>query len=181
MSFKTGIIYYFSKKDSRAKASNYFLKLITDNNKYDIKFNDYGKPSCIRPDKMNFNISYGENIGICIFVPKYKVGIDIEKVKEMPFQGIVKKYFSIEEQNFLNKYNQNAQLIIFYIMWTIKEAYIKCIGRGMEMIQEAIFSVEFYEKILCSNSRRLKFNSFEFLVHSINNYIYSICIYKGSE
>lgn len=76
--------------------------------------------------KMEFSLSHsGEYIG-CAVSP-YRIGFDLQEIRPANFHGIAKRFFSKEEQLYLEKFGESR----FFSLWSRKEAFVKCTGRGM--------------------------------------------------
>lgn len=88
-----------------------------------IRKNKYGKPLS---ELFYFNISYSEDYIVCVISNK-RVGIDIEKV-EKNIENLI-PFFTLKEQEYINKYNKNKEIITG--LWTLKESYIKQVGKGL--------------------------------------------------
>ena len=62
-----------------------------------------------------------------------EVGIDVEKVKG-DRRKIAKRFFTTSEISDMELLgNETEQVHYFYQLWTLKESYMKAIGRGMTM------------------------------------------------
>ena len=85
----------------------------------DITYNKNGKPYILNSN-IYYNISHSNDYVVCIFSNK-EIGIDIEKIIK-PNDNIIKNILTEEEQNY-SKTNLN-----FFEIFTLKEAYIKCLG-----------------------------------------------------
>lgn len=99
----------------------------------DIAFgkNEYGKPFLKNVNDFHFNISHSENWVVCA-TSRYEVGIDIEYVKPIDFE-IAKRYFSKDEYRDLMIRKFDQRLSFFYDLWTLKESYIKAVGKGLSI------------------------------------------------
>ena len=96
----------------------------------DIEFgtNDYGKPFLTSNQDYYFNVSHTHNM-IAAAISNNPVGVDVEEIKEIDL-GIAKRFFTGQEQNYIDK-SQNNIYERFFEIWTKKEAYIKCTGKGL--------------------------------------------------
>lgn len=84
-------------------------------------------------DALDFNISHSGEFVICAIAQDAKVGIDIEKHRNINIE-LFKKYFNDEEWNEIKTAkNQNLS---FFDMWSLKESAIKCDGRGVEILSK---------------------------------------------
>ena len=88
-----------------------------------------GKPY-VKIDGVHFNISHSKNFWVCA-VGNENVGIDIEVLRERNINGLVKKYFTIEENACLEKVNQQEKMAKFFEIWTYKEAFSKFKGESI--------------------------------------------------
>ena len=100
-----------------------------------IKFEEnllYGKPYLHGYLDFNFNISHSEDFVVCA-VDSKPVGIDIEAVKCIEYKDIAQNFFTEREFNYIVKQKSDIQLSRFYEIWTLKESYMKCIGKGFSI------------------------------------------------
>ncbi|WP_458119531.1 4'-phosphopantetheinyl transferase family protein [Paenibacillus sp. Z6-24] len=93
--------------------------------------NAYGKPYLEEYPDIYFNISHAGDWIVCAdgTVP---VGIDIEQVRPIDF-AIAERFFTASEYTQLMKAPPQQQLQLFYTLWTLKESYIKYIGKGLSV------------------------------------------------
>lgn len=114
-----------------------FIRL-TISNIYNVELKDicfthnkYGKPFLKHPvSNFVFNVSHSENLISIIYSDNSKyVGIDIEEIKDIDY-GIAQSFFALEEYLNLIKQGSN-KLQYFYELWTLKESYVKAIGKGL--------------------------------------------------
>lgn len=93
----------------------------------DIEYNKYGKPFIV--GFPNFNISHSGNI--VVFVSsEYKVGIDIELVKDIDIDDFKLQMTNTEWNKIELSLNKTTA---FYEYWTQKEAVIKANGKGLSI------------------------------------------------
>ena len=90
----------------------------------DLVYNEFGKPSLKRKD-IFYNISHSGKYVTCAISNKI-VGIDIQKHIEK-FEEII-SFFSISEKEYLASIPFQKLLIK---IWTVKESYVKFLGRGL--------------------------------------------------
>lgn len=94
----------------------------------DLVYNEFGKPSLKRKD-IFYNISHSGKYVTCAISNKI-VGIDIQKHIEK-FEEII-SFFSISEKEYLASIPFQKLLIKeFFKIWTVKESYVKFLGRGL--------------------------------------------------
>ncbi|HLO91937.1 MAG TPA: 4'-phosphopantetheinyl transferase superfamily protein [Lentimicrobium sp.] len=91
---------------------------------------DKGKP---HPDGLNgthFNVSHSGH-WVVVAVSTDIVGVDVEHVRKMP-EGVAYRYFSEPEKQLLDAADNDAEKAhTFFSLWTLKESFIKAIGKGL--------------------------------------------------
>ncbi len=112
---------------------------------------------------VHFSISHSGDYAVCA-VSETEIGIDIEKIRTVHPRAY-KKFCTESEADYI-RIAENG----FFEIWTLKEAYFKCIGTGLgEDIKDVSFTVD-GDKIHCSEE------NFKFAFIEIDkNYICSIC------
>ncbi len=98
-----------------------------------------GKPSLEgRPD-IHYNLSHAKGIAACI-VSEKECGIDCENVREYR-PNIMRRAFSESERQLVESASPEERDLMFFRLWTLKEAYVKAIGIGISYpLNEAEFS-----------------------------------------
>ncbi len=94
--------------------------------KEEIAIGEYGKPS-FKNSKYFFNTSHSGKYALCV-ISDVEVGCDIEEVKEYK-PRVAERFFTEKENQYLELSNDKKDL--FYRFWTLKESYVKCIGKGL--------------------------------------------------
>lgn len=89
----------------------------------------YGKPALEEHPDIHFNISHADGICACI-VSDRECGIDCERIRDFR-PNILKRIFSEQEQTYFRNVPDEEKNTAFFRLWTLKEAYIKAIGRGL--------------------------------------------------
>jgi len=85
-----------------------------------------------KPRKLDFSISHTENILALAVVFGGTVGIDIEVVRnDLDFFDIAMTHFTIENLELLQSMPSNKAAIMFYKLWTRREALAKMDGSGI--------------------------------------------------
>ncbi|MGG4266729.1 4'-phosphopantetheinyl transferase family protein [Peribacillus simplex] len=99
----------------------------------DIDFvkNKYGKPALSGFPDCQFNITHSGQWVVAVF-DTLPVRIDVEKVSQIDI-AIADSFFSSLEKFQLNEQPEENKLSYFYKLWTLKESYIKAIGRGLSI------------------------------------------------
>ncbi|MCD7775176.1 MAG: 4'-phosphopantetheinyl transferase superfamily protein [Clostridiales bacterium] len=90
----------------------------------------HGKPYIA--ENIHFNISHSENYAVAA-VSENEIGVDVEKIRQ-PKMRTAEKFCTEREKALV------TDAISFFRLWTLKEAYLKCIGDG---IYGGLKSVEF--------------------------------------
>ncbi len=142
------------------KAISEFCSISPDEIKFDIS--EYGKPY-VKGLNTYFSISHSGDFVVCAVSDK-EIGIDIEKIREINPE-VSKRFADENELDYINSH-KNGLLEI----WTLKEAYFKCIGTGLGTdIKNVSFEIS-ESGVSCSEK------SFECTFINIENgYICSVC------
>jgi 4'-phosphopantetheinyl transferase len=87
-----------------------------------------GKPF-IDDASLYFNLSHSGEwlIGA---VSEYEIGVDIEKIRDIDL-SVARRFFSPAEVASLENMQNPDFRSEFFRIWTLKESYIKCIGKGL--------------------------------------------------
>jgi 4'-phosphopantetheinyl transferase len=89
----------------------------------------YGKPCVAGLQSFHFNIAHSGHWIVCA-VDCDPVGIDIEEIKPISLD-VAKYFFSMQELRWLMDQNEAARLSCFYELWTLKESFVKWLGKGL--------------------------------------------------
>ncbi|BAF23259.1 uncharacterized protein [Oryza sativa Japonica Group] len=130
-----------------------------DPRSFEFKKNKFGKPEILwRSDDSNmewpwhFNISHTSSLIACGIAMDAPIGIDVEEKKRKTTKSILslaRRYFTPSEVDSLAKIaDSDAQQKEFIKLWTLKEAYVKALGRGFSGAPFNRFSIQ-----LKTNSR----------------------------
>ena len=90
---------------------------------------EFGKPRLASVKTLDFNISHSESWVVCA-VDNGPVGIDVEHLRK-PDIDIAKRFFHPDEYAMLCVLPEDWKKAKFYELWTVKESYIKAIGKGL--------------------------------------------------
>lgn len=121
-------VFVLRKPSDPTKAILNLARTFTDR-KLQIKRDRHGKPYFSNFKKLHFNISHSGSKWTIAF-SKAPVGIDIEKIKNRKYDGIVNRIGTVKEIEFFSKSKKKMQ--DFYVLWSRKEAISKCIGLGFK-------------------------------------------------
>ena len=92
-------------------------------------FGEKGKPHIENLVNVHFNISHSGHYVVCA-VSCNQIGIDVERVRKVNLR-IAERFFSPSEINDLMACEEENRMHYFITLWTIKESYLKAIGRGL--------------------------------------------------
>lgn len=148
------------------------LKICNEYIKFDL--NRYGKPYLRKKPCFHFNISHSGDYVVCAVDDK-PIGIDVEEIKDIEYEELAKKIFTIQEYNYIINKGLDNQLDRFYEIWTLKESYIKCCGKGLTIpLQSFTIIIDQLENIkIINNDEYMKYT---FKIFNIGlNYKVSLC------
>ena len=132
----------------------------------EIVIGEYGKPS-FKNSKYFFNTSHSGKYALCV-ISDVEVGCDIEEIKEYK-KRVANRFFTEKENNYLELSIDKDDL--FYRFWTLKESYIKCIGKGFGL------SLNSFEMDNNGNDVVIKDNdNYSFIEQKFDGYRISICL-----
>ncbi len=98
--------------------------------------NAYGKPALKHPAQLSFNLSHAHQ-GTALVIaadPQLDLGVDIEHTQDRgELISLADHYFSASEAAWLKQQPKTQQGTVFFKLWTLKEAYIKAIGKGLSI------------------------------------------------
>lgn len=132
--------------------------------------NKHGKP-CFRnrPD-IHFNVSHSGTKVICVFSEE-EAGCDIES-KQVCNRELADRFFHPDEAKIVHELPRGSA--VFYRYWTLKESYIKALGRGLSLPLNS-FRINLGEKITVDcEEEDTDFSFFEYA--DIPKYCVSLCI-----
>ena len=90
-------------------------------------YNEHGKPAIVDHPEIHFNMSHCREAAICVLSDR-PVGVDVERIRTLN-EGLMRYTMNSEEQQeILSAENPN---LAFTVLWTRKEAALKCLGVGI--------------------------------------------------
>lgn len=92
-------------------------------------FGEHGKPALAEHPKQHFNVSHAQGIAAAI-VSDCECGIDCERVRAYR-PRVMLRCFSEKERAAVEGLPESERDLMFFRFWTLKEAYVKAIGRGL--------------------------------------------------
>ena len=144
--------------------------------------NKYGKPFIDNTleKRLNFSITYSEDIGYILISQGSVCGIDVEILKDIELTKELQEItLSYNEQNSL--INSIDRLKQFYIYWTLKESFVKALGVGLNLsINKLCFAsycdIDVVEKFFIANNHQ-----YFYCYNEKEKYILSLTILDSSQ
>lgn len=131
----------------------------------------YGKPYIKDVENFYFNISHSGNY-VVIGVSEKEIGIDIEKKGRVDYR-IAERFFSKKEvQAIFSCSGEQEKIDTFYQIWTLKESYVKVLGKGLR-IPLSSFEFDISDEIKVIDSKQRVF--FHFYHRFIQDYSLAVC------
>ena len=94
----------------------------------------FGKPilSASEPPSLRFNLTHSRGAVALAVSRDREVGVDIEeRERRVDYLGLAERYFAADEARHLAALPEAQRGDAFFAIWTLKEAYVKGIGRGL--------------------------------------------------
>lgn len=140
-----------------------------------LQVDEYGKPYLVHYPRCQFNVSHSGDWIVAAF-DATPVGVDIEKIVPIDI-SIADRFFSAEEVHQLERVPPAQRLQYFYRFWTLKETYIKAIGKGLSIPLNS-FRFELTENTIRFHSD-LESHPWRFRRYSIDpEYELAVCGYR---
>jgi 4'-phosphopantetheinyl transferase len=101
-----------------------------------------GKPSLVLEDgtpRLSFNLSHTRGLVACAITGGSDVGVDVESVERDVTHAVAERFFSDSENAGLRQCATAALRARRFIeLWTLKESYVKAIGKGLSHALDSI-------------------------------------------
>ncbi|XP_039157926.1 L-aminoadipate-semialdehyde dehydrogenase-phosphopantetheinyl transferase isoform X3 [Eucalyptus grandis] len=118
------------------------------------KKNIHGKPElewndnpCQSASRLQFNISHTSSLILCGVTVDSLIGVDLEEKQRKLKNDILafaRRYFTPHEVKFLSSISDpGVQHQYFVKLWTLKESYVKALGRGFSGLPFKMFTIQF--------------------------------------
>lgn len=124
--------YKFIQQQQHSLFGKLLLQYAIKYHNLDVTLNDIFYTNKERPAlfiNFDFNIAHSGNCVVLACSQNNRIGIDIEQHRPID-NHLFKKYFTTLEWNDIIEHNR------FFDYWCIKEAAIKCDGRGVELLSK---------------------------------------------
>lgn len=84
------------------------------------------------PGTPAFSITHTRGLVACALALRGEVGLDAEcSLREHDFDALARRYFAREEVDHLERFEGAERRRAFYVVWTLKEAFLKARGEGI--------------------------------------------------
>lgn len=96
--------------------------------------NAYGRPAPDPPvSAPAFSLSHTQDMSLCALAAAGPLGADIEAHRSVRHWQIAERFFAAGEAQLVHSAEPSARGEVFLRIWTLKEAYIKALGRGLSI------------------------------------------------
>jgi 4'-phosphopantetheinyl transferase len=110
---------------------------------HEVRFaaNDYGKPilhADSRHPPLQFNLTHSRGAAALAVSRDREVGIDVEeRQRPVEYLALAQRFFAAAEARHLQELREEQRGEAFFAIWTLKEAFVKGIGRGLSFPLDA--------------------------------------------
>lgn len=130
-------LFVLSRAVMRSVLASY---LDCDERSISIVGDNHGKPM-LQADRhretLHFNLTHSRG-AVALAVSRREVGIDVEdRRREVEYHALAERYFAEAEARHLRPLRDQQLRDAFFAIWTLKEAYVKAIGRGISFPLDA--------------------------------------------
>jgi 4'-phosphopantetheinyl transferase len=80
---------------------------------------------------LQFNVSHSENMALIAIGGQYRIGVDVEKSRDLDTTLLAERFFSPREWRGLQALPEHLRVSGFFACWTRKEAFLKATGDGL--------------------------------------------------
>ncbi len=113
----------------------------------------WGKPR-LAPchGKLYFNISHTDDWVVIAVAQAGEIGVDVEcSRRRVDIAGVARAFFHPDEYQALQQLDESRRSEYFFSLWTLKEAWIKAIGKGLaQSLRTAKFDLTTATRIMVS-------------------------------
>jgi 4'-phosphopantetheinyl transferase len=141
--------------------------------------NPHGKPSILEPagTELQFNVSHTAGLAVCAVTRGAELGVDAELVdQDFAALSVARLSFTPEEAALLDAAAPEERMRRFFQLWTLKEAFIKGVGRGLNLPMKE-FSIRmdrWQPPRVSSATERSRWNFAQ--IHMGSNHQVSLCV-----
>jgi len=131
--------------------------LNVENSSLKFYYNKYGKPYIKNQENFHYNVSRTEGAICCYISNMGSVGIDIETINQDIFSNnVANTFFTENERAYINS-NKNNINERFLKVWTMKEAYLKYLGKGLFY---SLKEFDVFNKCIYTKIKTIKFKKY---------------------
>ncbi|SEH77207.1 4'-phosphopantetheinyl transferase [Halobacillus karajensis] len=146
-----------------------------------LSYTIYGKPYFREISSYHFNISHS-GCWVIVGTDSQPIGVDIQLMSSIELD-VAEQFFSIKENQYLNSQLEHARLSSFYDLWTLKEAYLKAIGKGLSVpLNSFTIGIDENKRFVLLTNSQLSQGPFWFKQFDIDpDYRLSVCSMSNSK
>jgi 4'-phosphopantetheinyl transferase len=140
--------FYFSADRLRHLLTRFFLRRVMaaylnqDAGRLEFSQNTYGRPALSGHQNyiaLDFNVAHNEDYIVCAVSRNGRVGVDIENYRKPCNLALAEDFFAHQELAQLLARNDTQRDKHFCELWTLKESFIKAVGKGMAIPLDAFY------------------------------------------
>jgi 4'-phosphopantetheinyl transferase len=98
---------------------------------------EHGRPELTHPtgaEKLRFNLTHTKGLAACALAPGRAVGVDAENLsRSIDRRSVAARVFSAPERQSIEERSGASAQERFFLHWTLKESYIKAVGKGFAL------------------------------------------------
>lgn len=94
-------------------------------------YNKQGKPGLTHKSLIEFNLSHSGELALLAVGQGTSLGVDLEFFSDRPYDDMGKNLFSPAERTELANQSPRTKPLVFFHIWSQKEAFIKASGLGL--------------------------------------------------
>lgn len=145
-----------------------------DSGNLTFSYNEYGKPSVRELPDFHYNLSHSGEWVVCA-TDNESIGIDIEQIKPIDLET-AKNFFSKDEYQYIYNKPSHERLSVFYEYWTLKESFIKAVGKGLTIPLDSFSIVKKDKEYYLQES---SLSQYSFYLYNIDqSYKLAVCTSK---
>lgn len=149
------------------------LKLSPDTTgAFSIGYEEDGKPFLTEYGDMYFNLSHSGEY-VCCAAGDEPVGVDIQKHTPVR-EKLAHRFFTKEDNRKLALCSDKERRNLFFRMWSIKESYVKLLGKGMRKGLDS-FEINWEQKAVFEKDKESP-AAFFYEKRDIPEYSFSLCL-----
>lgn len=104
---------------------------------WEFEMGPHGKPALAGPalaPRLGFNLSHTSGLVVCAVAAEVSLGVDVEHCgRQLEMREFSAANFAPIEQALIDATDDEALSEAFFQLWTLKEAYIKALGLGLNV------------------------------------------------